>query len=401
MPSQVEIPEHVPSALVKNFNYLNSGGETDAYDHFKKLHEGPDLFFTPCHGGHWVATRYEDMHYLLENRNQEFSSFYSSIPKHPFRFPLVEMDGPMHHDLRKTLAPFLTPKAVGNLQEKARTLTHELIDGFIEKGECDFIQDFAQKMPIVILMKLLDLPAEDTPYLLDLSELIVRGGDDPERQQAAYGSLANYIGERVIPARRNKPAEDVFSAFLQTQIGDARHLTDEELMQLGCLLIAAGLDTVASMLGVIVRFLAENPHHRQQLIDNEDLIPAALEELMRRHHIANIARTVARDIEYKGVFFKAGDMILIPTPAAGIDERRFDDPFRVDFGRQNVRTLVFGRGPHQCIGAFLARTELRVFMIEWLKRIPHFHIQAGTTPGFCLGKVLAITDLRLTWPTAR
>jgi len=102
-------------------------------------------------------------------------------------------------------------------------------------------------------------------------------------------------------------------------------------------------------------------------------------------------------MEYKGVQLKAGDLILTPTAAAGIDPKRYADPYKVDFKRGDKRSLVFGRGPHQCIGSFLARTELRVFLQEWLKRIPDFSIKAGETPIAVPGKANGMRYLPLTW----
>jgi cytochrome P450 len=394
------IPSHIPAHLVRDIDYLYIGRETDLFAHFKKLQDGPDLFYTPHHGGHWIASRFEDMETMLENRNKDFSNYYSSLPKHPFRFPLVEWDGQLHTGLRLILAPFFTPKSITNLEQKTRELTIALIDGFYAKGECDFTRDFAQQMPIIILMNLLDLPPDDTPYLLGLSEKIVRGGDDPASQEAAYGQLAAYIGAKILPARRARAGKDVFSALVEGTIDGDRRMTDEELTSLGCLLVAAGLDTVASMLGWITLFFAQHPQHRQYLIDNPDKLAPVLEELVRRHHIANIARTVVSDMHYKGVSLKAGEVILIPTPAAGIDERRYPDPFTVDFDRADKKNLAFGRGTHQCIGAYLARTELRVFLTEWLKRIPHFEVKAGEVPRTALGKVIAVRYLPLTWKVA-
>lgn len=391
------IPAHVPAELVRDFDYLDMGDETDVYRHFSKLHDGPDFFYTPRQGGHWVATRYADMERILENKDKAFCSYHSSLPKHPFRFPLVEMDDKPHTDLRMILAPYFTPKAIGNLEAQARELTISLIDEFYERGECEFTRDFAQKMPIIILMGVLDLPPGDRPYLLELTEQIVRGGDTPEVQQAAYGKLFQYMAEKVIPPRRAHPDKDVFSAFLAPNVDGSQKLSDEELHALGVLLIAAGLDTVASMLGFVTLHLAENPEQRQYLLDNPDRIGPALEELMRRHHLASIARMVVNDMDFNGIALKAGDMILVPTPAAGIDERRYANASTVDFGRNDNKHLVFGRGAHQCIGSFLARTELKVFLAEWLKRIPHFEVKPGASPATKVGKVVAVPYLPLVW----
>jgi cytochrome P450 len=240
------------------------------------------------------------------------------------------------------------------------------------------------------------LPSEDTPYLMGISEDIVRSVD-PAVQQDAFQRVNDYIANRVMPERRANPGDDIFSAILKARIEGGRPFSDEEIISFGSVLIAAGLDTVASMLGFITRFLADNPAHRQQLLDDPGLINDALEELMRRFHIANIARVVAQDLEYKGVAMKEGDCILIPTSAAGIDARRFTDPFTVDFRRGDKKTLIFGRGAHQCVGAFLARTELRVFLHEWLKRIPHFRVKPGETPVAVPGKANCLRYLPLVW----
>jgi cytochrome P450 len=393
--TQSGIPSHVPASLVKDFLYSDMRGETDVYEHFRKLHEGPDIFFTPHDGGYWVATRFADMEHILSN-SQDFCSQHQSLPKNPVVLPLIESDGDIHSDFRHVLARFFTPKAIGDLETISRNLTVRLINGFYARGECEFVADFSQKMPIMILMSLLDLPEPDTPYLLKLSEEIVRSGDSA-RQLAAFGRVAAYIGDTVLPARRAKPGSDIFSALLQAKIDGGRSVTDEEIIGLGTLMIAAGLDTVASMLGFITKFLAESPPHRRQLVEDPSRINVALEEMMRRFQIANIARTVSRDLEYKGLQFKAGDCILVPTSAAGIDPRRYPDPMTVDFARGDRKGLVFGRGPHQCIGAFLARTELRVFLQEWLKRIPQFSVKAGEKPIAVPGKANGMRYLPLSW----
>ena len=130
------------------------------------------------------------------------------------------------------------------------------------------------------------------------------------------------------------------------------------------------------------------------------LIKPAIEELMRRHHIANVSRVVTDDIDYKGVTMKAGDMVLTATTLAGLDERRFPAPFTVDFDRPDKRHLVFGKGVHTCIGAFLARTELNVFLSEWLARIPDFAIAPGEKPIALSGRANAVSYLPLVWDMA-
>lgn len=391
------IPDHVPADAVRDFDYVDMRGETDLYEHFRKLLDGPDIFYSPHHGGHWVATRFADMEAIFTDP-ETFSSRHQSLPPQPMQLTLIEWDGQIHTDARRVLAPFFKPSALGNLEQVARDLTISLIEGFKPSGHCEFVGDFAQKMPIIIMMDLLGFPTEDTDDLMGIAEGIVRAVD-PAVQMAAFVNLQDYIAHKILPARRAHPGNDMISAILAGRIDGGRPFTEPELVSFGGMLIGAGLDTVMSTLGFLAQFLAESPTHRQQLVDDPDLIPIALEEMIRRFQIINISRVVTRDVEFKGHRFKAGDRILTPTPAAGLDERHYPDPFTVDFARPDKRTLMFGRGPHQCIGAALARIELRVFLQEWLRRVPHFTITPGEVPVAVPGKACSMRYLPLSWET--
>jgi cytochrome P450 len=249
-------------------------------------------------------------------------------------------------------------------------------------------------------MSLLNLPQEDTPYLMQISEDIVRFGDR-KKEEAAFARAAEYFKTKIIPERTANPGPDMISAIIHGKIDGGRSPTQAEILGLCTLLIVGGLDTVASMLGFITMFLAKNPGHRQQLIDNPEIIPVAMEELIRRHHITNNGRVAIHDMKYKNVEFKADDIIQTPTTLAGLDDRRYSDPMTVDFNRVDKKHLAFGRGVHQCIGSFLARTEIRVFLTEWLKRIPHFEIKAGDEPRTVTGKANRVEYLPLTWKVAQ
>lgn len=392
------VPSHVPPELVRDFNYFDMRGEPDVHQFFKALHEWPDVFYTPHHGGHWVVSRYEDVEHVLENA-VDFSNEHQTIPFPPFKVTLLEHDGALHRDFRNILQPFFTPKSIGNLEKVATDLTASLIDGFIEKGECEFTQDFAMKMPIIIIMNLCEFPKEDTEYLVRIADDIVRSGS-AEMEEAAFGRAVEYLSTRIIPQRTANPGNDMISTIIQGKVDGGRSPTDLEILGLCSLLIVGGLDTVASMLGFVTNFLARNPGHRQQLLDNPAMIPSAMEELFRRHGIATVGRVAAHDLTYKGVDIKKGEFILTPTASAGLDERRYPDPMTVDFARVDRKHISFGRGPHQCIGSFLARTEIRVFLNEWLKRIPHFALKDGAEVLMSPGKGNRITNLPLVWPVS-
>jgi cytochrome P450 len=159
----------------------------------------------------------------------------------------------------------------------------------------------------------------------------------------------------------------------------------------------AGLDTVVAMLGHVMRFLAMNPGHRQQILDDPGITNDAVEELLRRFAVVTDAREVNKDLDWKGIRFRKDDMILLPTMLHSLDERRFADPLTVDFQRQDKLHLAFGAGVHRCIGSMLARTELRVLLQEWLPRIPEFGIKSGARVPTQSGQVSVIMELPLEW----
>ncbi|UXJ50145.1 cytochrome P450 [Pseudomonas citronellolis] len=398
MTASYVVPSHVPQHLVVDFDYFNfAEGSDDLHLAWKKLHDGPDIFWTPRNGGHWVVTRADDINEVFKDYECFTSSMTNSIPveKRPFPFPPVHFDPPQHTDYRNLLIPSFVPKAVSDLERKARQLTVDLIESFIDRGECEFYGDFALQMPIGIFLGLVDLPDTDRPYLLELADIVVRS-DDVSEVQKAYGKTWAYLGE-VIAKRVAQPGVDLISTLVQADFG-GRKLTQEELLGFGSVALFGGLDTVAATLGFVVNFLANNPGHRQKLIDNPALIPTAIEELLRRFPVANLGRTVAKDLDFKGVCMKEGDPIQAPAVLANLDDRRFPDPLSVDFTRKDViKHLTFGAGAHRCIGSFLARTELKVFLEEWLKRIPQFTITPNKQPVFKCGKVMAVINLPLSW----
>ena len=393
---EAQIPAHVPADLVRDFDYREMGDEGDILKFWGQVHQYPAIFFTPRCGGHWVLTRFEDVASVLSNFT-DFSSHYQSIPKDsaPPGLPPVGLDPPQHMDFKRVLLPYFSPKSIANLEIRAREITLAMLDQFAGRGGCEFVSEFALTMPIGIFMSLVDLPESDRLPLLAVAEGLVRGKNSEIRQQAFQDAVA-YLAQKF-EERRANPGSDVLSALLRAKVDGGRSLTLQELVNTGAVLLAAGLDTVAAQMGFTMIFLARNSAHRRRLVADPSLIPVALEEMMRRHSTANIARVVAHDLVYKGVEMKAGDMILTPTTAAGIDELRYANPLTVDFDRPDKQSLIFGRGPHHCIGAFLARTELRVFLAEWLKRIPDFSIAPGETPVVRSGSSNTVAYLPLVW----
>jgi cytochrome P450 len=204
--------------------------------------------------------------------------------------------------------------------------------------------------------------------------------------------------ERVLVERRAERQDDIMSYLLDAEI-DGRALTDEELRQICFLLYAAGLDTVANALGFTFLHLARNPDDRRRLIDEPELIPEFIEEMLRYYGVVAPGRIVTRDVDYAGCPMKAGDRIICSIPAANRDPREFSDAdtFRLD--RTPNRHLAFAAGPHRCLGSHLARIELRVALEEWHARIPEYALADEDAVSYKLG-LIGVERLPLRWPTA-
>lgn len=400
MPEVVtDIPAHIPKSLIRDFDYTHVPG-TDKDPHLAwktETADGPDIFWTPHWGGHWVVTRADG----VEEVQKDFSHFSHkmfSLPRgvRESKFLPLEMDPPEHAPYRKLLNPMLTPAKVDELGKEARALAIELIDAIKPRGHCNFITDFAQQLPIQIFMRMAELPAEDRVMLLEWIEGFARG-PSPEVQHRSFNNSVQYVS-KLVEARRRSPGKDVFSPLIHAEI-NGKPLPHDEVVGMVVLLFFGGLETVASSLGFFALFLARSPHHRHQLIERPELIPNAVEELYRRFGLSQTTRVLTRDYVFKGVEFRKDDVVMVPLAMHGLDERRWNNPLEIDFERQGLNLHAsFGNGPHKCPGSNLARVETRIFLEEWLKRIPDFEITPGEEPRTKSGNMHGVDYLPLSWP---
>lgn len=396
MPVKVSVPLHVRDEQVVDFDfYRPCEPGRDPFQAWKILQDGPPMRWTPHHGGHWIATRGADIKEILTDW-ERFSSSSAFIPKadRPRAVPL-EYDPPEHGPLRKMLIPAMTPAAVRVWVDEARALAVKLIDDLLPKGQCEFIADFAQHLPIVIVLRMLDLPVEDRLTLLEAVGSNLRP-TTPERRAEGRAFMNTYIAN-LIAKRRAQPGDDLLSKALQSDIG-GRVMTDDEAAGLASGLIGGGLDTVTATMGWMALFLAENPGHRQQLVSGEASHNVAIEELLRRFAVPNIARVVRNDMEYQGAQLRAGEQVLVSACLHSMDADIFADPMTVDFARRDAyKHSSFSFGNHRCIGAPLAMQELKIFLEEWLKRIPDFALDPADPPRRATGIVHGVERLPLVW----
>lgn len=395
----VSIPDNVPPHLVVDFDYftIDELGKDDIQLAWATLHDGPDIVWTPHNGGHWIATRAEDID-VMQIDHEHFSHKHTTLPKNDLdqmAIPLG-MDPPQHTPYRRAMMPTFQPRNIKKLEEIARTTARQLVAEIAPRGTCEFIGEFAKVMPINVFLGMVDLPLEHREFLLPWAEVMVRSSDNAARFEV-HGKMVNYITP-YIDARMTNPGDDVISMVINSDLG-GRKPTREEVFGMATLLLFGGLDTVASQLGFITHYLARNPAQRRELIENPHMRARATEEFLRRFSLPNTARVLTKDYVYKGIQFREGDMIQMPKCLYGLDDRKNTDPHTVDFHRKpsEVKHAAFGAGVHVCPGAVLARREIMIFLDEWLPMIPDFELDASRPAIIKSGPVNGVIELHLNW----
>jgi cytochrome P450 len=326
--------------------------------------------------------------------------------------PLIPLnvDPPQHSKYRKILDPLFAPKQMDAQEADITERVNHFIDAFVDRGECNFTEEFAELLPSSVFLGLMGLPWDELDTFLHLRDGILRPDKiDPdamfyaEARQAvnrATGLEIYAYFDKVCDARAQQPTSDILSHLVTVEI-DGEKLTREEILDICFLFLIAGLDTVSDSLTCFYAFLANHPEHRRQLSDNPALIPNAVEELLRWESPvpSGVPRIATQDTELpNGVSVAAGTAVMVNYGAANIDPAEFSDPFDVRFDRETNRHIAFGAGVHRCLGSHLARRELRIALREWHRRIPDYAIKPGHEALVYPPGLRSVKDLTLVWP---
>jgi cytochrome P450 len=289
---------------------------------------------------------------------------------------LVHMDDPHHRKVRAIGADWFRPKAMRDLKTRVDELARRYVDRMREIGpECDFVTDVALNFPLYVILSLLGLPEDDFPRMLKLTQEMF-GGDDAEHQRGdsmddLLAVLADYFAyfTKLTTSRREHPTEDLASAIANGRI-DGEPLSDMDTISYYVIIASAGHDTTSDAISGGLLALIENPGELKRLRGNLDLMPTAVEEMIRwTTPVKEFMRTAAEDTTVRGVPIAKGESVYLAYVSGNRDEEVFDDPFRFDVGRDPNKHLAFGYGVHFCLGAALARMEMNSLYTELLPRL--------------------------------
>jgi cytochrome P450 family 142 subfamily A polypeptide 1 len=310
-----------------------------------------------------------------------FCSGKSSRPEEGTWIPsMINLDDPDHKRRRNLVNRGFTPRRVQDHEPLIRRVVTQLIDAVAAKGSCDFVREIAAPLPMAVIGTLLGVAEEDWDTLLQWSEDMLRGTDSKASEEVRLGAMkaggayAQYAMQ-VIADRRKHPRDDLMGILVQSAI-DGQGLSDEELIQESLLILVGGDETTRHVISGGMRALIEHPDQRRKLCRDPSLIPTAVEEMLRWvTPIKNMNRTATRDVELRGQEIREGDKVLMLYQSGNRDERVFEDPERFDAERTPNDHVAFGGyGTHFCLGAPLARLELRIMFEELMRRIPDMEL---------------------------
>lgn len=339
------------------------------------------------YGGSWLPTRHRDISAIAEDTDR-FTSRQVIVTRFrapdlgPAGFtPPITSDPPFHGPARRMLLPAFSPHAVNRLEPATRAYCQGLLADLEGRAVVDAAEDYAQHIPVQVIAHMLGFPEEDADAFRSfVHDVIETVAEPPEVRFNRIQPFFAYLWEQV-EDHRARPREDLTSFLLDA------HIPLEQVGGTIALLLIAGIDTTWSAIGSALWHLAGHPDDRRRLRDEPDLLLLGVEELLRAYAPVTMARLVRRDTEYEGMAMKAGDWVLLPFGSANRDPDAFTDADRVVLDRPNNRHIAFGEGIHRCLGAQLARMELRVAITSWLTVFPDFELAAPDAVTWSTGQI--------------
>lgn len=348
------------------------------------------------HGGYWILSCYDEVTKTLCDETNFGSKKGTAIPavKRQMQALPVEADPPDHTKYRSLLIPWLAARKVATYEPAIRRLVTELLNDFIEQGTCDLIASFAILLPALVTPVFMGLGRKEQPLFINYMKHIIEATEtkNAEKNIKTRQSFMHYM-LRETEKRKLKPRDDFFTSLVTARF-DGNPLNEEEVICLILTILTAGLETSKNALGNLLFSLCEHSDARQSLISNPALIPLFVEESLRYHApLQYVGRTIITDIAMQGQLLATDEKVLLLLGSANHDEQYFPhaDQFIID--RSPNRHLSFGMGVHFCVGAPLARLEMRIVVEEILRRLPDYHLRTPIKRNFSADRVYGVETL--------
>ena len=360
------------------FDPYDPATNRDPYPVYRALRDEAPVYRDETRG-FWALSRFEDVLWAAHDTSR-FCSGQGIALEGQARSPfpnLITMDEPRHSALRKLVARGFTAKPVGAFEVGVRAVARDLVDGFARDGQADVVTALAGPLPMIVIGDLIGVDPADREQFRVWSDTIVHQNVDRPETVTAGRAAASAVVEHfagIVANRRVQRRDDLVSALVDATV-DGDHLTDEEILGFCFLLVVAGTETTTNLIGAGTLALAQNPAERSALIDAPDLVPNAIEEMLRwGSPVQSSARTTTEPVSCRDTTIPADVKVLLLWGSANHDDREFHEPERFDVRRRIERHVGFGHGAHFCLGAALARLETRVVFEELLRRIPDWEV---------------------------
>jgi cytochrome P450 len=397
----VRAPEPVTD-WATDFDVLEPGYVNEPFAVWDELRERCPIAHTDRRLSTWLPTRYADVSAIAHDIDHFSSREIGVIPRGaddvelPEGLPPISADPPVHTWTRRLLLPWFSHQRVAQYEPMTQDLCNTLIDGFASQGRADAAADYAQQIPVRVIARMLGVPSELADTFTGWVRDVLEFADDPVRRGRGRAAIVKYLFEQI-DQRREDPGDDLISSLLHSEV-EGEPVSDGHVLGIAALTLIAGIDTTWSAIGASLWHLATHPDDRRRLVAEPELMPIAIEELLRAYSPVTMAREVSAEIEFAGCPMHVGERVLLNFPAANRDPEAFERADTVIIDRQQNRHLAFGVGIHRCAGSNLARMELRVALESWLARIPEFELADPSQVTWAGGQVRGPRTLPVLFP---
>lgn len=339
--------------------------------------------------GVWLPLHYDDVVAIAQNPDT-FSNEHNGLRRggtiERGALPPINTDPPEHHEIRRLLLPFFSPKRTELWRDEIAADCRARAEAIVARGGGDAAVDYAQHIPVGAIAAILGIdPADGDLFRAWIDDIVGVGANDAQVMQQGIADVRTYM-RGVADRRRQDPGEDLISHLVTAEL-HGEPLADDLIERILVLQLVAGIDTTWSSIGSALWHLAENPEDRRRLVEEPELMPTAVEELLRAYAPVNVMRLVTEPTTVRGVHLEPGDHVLMTFPIACRDPEQFERADEVVIDRTRNRHVAFGAGIHRCLGSNLARLEMQLAVETWLELIPEFRLDPDAEVTWSTGQI--------------